>query len=157
MNVMTEDVIDRLKFNADDIPVILVGGGHFLIGDYLTGASEVLRPKNGDIANAIGAAIAQVGGHLRARAQSGGGGSNHPCSRARSAACYHWHCCTSGILRRISAMSARWAFSHPGMPRHYASVTPRVVCTCLILAQEYNSMVICWMNSVQESIKELIN
>ena len=62
MNVMTEDVIDRLKFNADDIPVILVGGGHFLIGDDLTGASEVLRPENGEIANAIGAAIAQVGG-----------------------------------------------------------------------------------------------
>ncbi len=42
--------------------VILVGGGHFLIGDDLTGASEVLRPENGEIANAIGAAIAQVGG-----------------------------------------------------------------------------------------------
>jgi len=62
MNYMTEEVIDRLKFSSDDIPVILVGGGHFLIGNKLKGASEILRPENGEIANAIGAAIAQIGG-----------------------------------------------------------------------------------------------
>ena len=62
MHEMAEKAIDRLKFNSDDIPVVLVGGGHFLINDQITGSSEVIRPKNGEIANAIGAAIAQIGG-----------------------------------------------------------------------------------------------
>ena len=62
MHEMAEGAIDRLKFNSDDIPVVLVGGGHFLIDDQITGSSEVIRPKNGEIANAIGAAIAQIGG-----------------------------------------------------------------------------------------------
>ena len=35
-----------------------------LLGDELNGASSVIRPTNGDIANAIGAAIAQVGGQV---------------------------------------------------------------------------------------------
>ena len=62
MHEMAEEAIDRLKFNSDDIPLVLVGGGHFLINDQITGASEVIRPENGEIANAIGAAIAQIGG-----------------------------------------------------------------------------------------------
>ena len=62
MHEMVEEAIDRLKFNSDDIPVVLVGGGHFLINDQITGSTEVIRPENGEIANAIGAAIAQIGG-----------------------------------------------------------------------------------------------
>ena len=42
----------------------LVGGGSILLGDRLAGASEVLRPENSGVANAIGAAIAQVGGQV---------------------------------------------------------------------------------------------
>ena len=59
-----ETTIDQMKLNAEPVPVILVGGGSILLGDELNGASSVIRPTNGDIANAIGAAIAQVGGQV---------------------------------------------------------------------------------------------
>ena len=58
------EIVDQLKFSAADVPVILVGGGSILVGDSLEGASEVIRPKHGEVANAIGAAMAQVGGQV---------------------------------------------------------------------------------------------
>ena len=59
-----ETAIDRVKLSREDVPVALVGGGSILLGDDLAGASEVLRPENSGVANAIGAAIAQVGGQV---------------------------------------------------------------------------------------------
>jgi len=59
---LVEDAIDRMKTSAVDVPVVLVGGGAVLVGDRLAGASRLLRPKNAGVANAIGAAMAQVGG-----------------------------------------------------------------------------------------------
>lgn len=59
-----ENAIDRVKTGAHDVPVILVGGGNILLGDSLGGASRVLRPEHAEVANAIGAAIAQVGGQV---------------------------------------------------------------------------------------------
>ena len=59
-----EEAIDRVKLSYEDVPVVLVGGGSILLGNSLTGASQVLRPENGGVANAIGAAIAQVGGQV---------------------------------------------------------------------------------------------
>ena len=59
-----ESAIDRVKTSAHDVPVILVGGGNILLGDSLAGASRVLRPEHAEVANAIGAAIAQVGGQV---------------------------------------------------------------------------------------------
>ncbi len=59
-----EDAIDRVKLSQQDVPVVLVGGGSVLLGDSLAGASMVLRPEHADVANAIGAAIAQVGGQV---------------------------------------------------------------------------------------------
>ena len=59
-----ETAIDRLKLSSGDVPVVLVGGGSILLGDELAGASEVLRPEHANVANAIGAAIAQVGGQV---------------------------------------------------------------------------------------------
>ena len=44
--------------------MVLVGGGSILLPDELAGASQVLRPRHADVANAIGAAIAQVGGQV---------------------------------------------------------------------------------------------
>ncbi len=35
-----------------------------LVGDSLDGASQIIRPKHADVANAIGAVIAQVGGQV---------------------------------------------------------------------------------------------
>ena len=59
-----ETAIDRVKLSHDDVPVVLVGGGSILLGDSLKGGSEVLRPEHAGVANAIGAAIAQVGGQV---------------------------------------------------------------------------------------------
>ncbi len=59
-----ETALDRVKLSAGDAPVVLVGGGSILLPDRLAGASQVLRPQHADVANAIGAAIAQVGGQV---------------------------------------------------------------------------------------------
>ncbi|KAB7667747.1 hydantoinase/oxoprolinase family protein [Bacillus sp. B1-b2] len=59
-----EVAIDKMKTSSEPIPVILVGGGSILLPDELKGASFVLRPKNFGVANAIGAAIAQVSGRV---------------------------------------------------------------------------------------------
>ena len=64
MRARLESAIDRIKTSAHDVPVILVGGGNILVGDTLAGASRVLRPEHAEVANAIGAAIAQVGGQV---------------------------------------------------------------------------------------------
>ena len=59
---MIEDTVDRIKTDAADMPVIAVGGGAFLIPDRMKGVSQVIKVPNGGVANAIGAAIAQVSG-----------------------------------------------------------------------------------------------
>ena len=59
-----ETAVDRVKLSAEDVPVVLVGGGSILLGDTLAGASQALRPEHAGVANAIGAAIAQVGGQM---------------------------------------------------------------------------------------------
>jgi N-methylhydantoinase A/oxoprolinase/acetone carboxylase beta subunit len=56
--------VDRMKMSAAALPVILVGGGSILIGRPIQGASEVLKPEHFAVANAIGAAIAQIGGEV---------------------------------------------------------------------------------------------
>ena len=67
------DAIDRVKTSRADVPLITVGGGSVILDARIPGVSEVLRPKDHDVANAIGAAIAAVSGsaeevvHFRAR------------------------------------------------------------------------------------------
>lgn len=61
---MIEISVDRMKTQAGGVPVILVGGGIILVGDSLNGVSELHRPEHASVANAIGAAIAQVGGEV---------------------------------------------------------------------------------------------
>ena len=54
--------VDLMKPGGATLPVILVGGGASLIpGDTLAGC-PIVRPENADVANAIGASIAQVSG-----------------------------------------------------------------------------------------------
>jgi N-methylhydantoinase A/oxoprolinase/acetone carboxylase beta subunit len=55
------DTLDRMKTTADPIPVVVVGGGSILLDEALAGASELRRPPHFAVANAVGAAIAQVG------------------------------------------------------------------------------------------------
>ena len=64
MVVMVEDTIDKMKTSADLVPVILVGGGSILLPTELQGASEVIKPSNFGVANAIGSAISQVSGQI---------------------------------------------------------------------------------------------
>lgn len=45
------------------MPVLVVGGGSVLIDDTIDGL-QVVRPKHHDLANAVGAAIAQVSGEV---------------------------------------------------------------------------------------------
>ncbi len=61
---MVEEAIDRMKTSASDVPVVLVGGGSVLINRDLKGVSELHVPQYSGVANAIGAAIAQVGGEV---------------------------------------------------------------------------------------------
>jgi N-methylhydantoinase A/oxoprolinase/acetone carboxylase beta subunit len=59
---MINVAVDRMKTSANLVPVIAVGGGSILIQRPVEGASEIIKPEHFAVANAIGAAIAQVGG-----------------------------------------------------------------------------------------------
>ncbi|MBM5812253.1 MAG: hydantoinase/oxoprolinase family protein [Gammaproteobacteria bacterium] len=59
---LAEEAVDRMKTSATAVPLVLVGGGSVLIGRELTGVSAVTVPAHAGVANAIGAAIAQVSG-----------------------------------------------------------------------------------------------
>ena len=61
---MVEACIDRLKLSPAGVPVVLVGGGSILLPDEIEGASEIHRPTNYDVANAIGVAIAPVSAEI---------------------------------------------------------------------------------------------
>lgn len=58
------DAVDRMRTNAETLPVVAVGGGHVLLPDQLAGIPEVLRPDHAEVANAVGAAIARIGGEV---------------------------------------------------------------------------------------------
>jgi N-methylhydantoinase A/oxoprolinase/acetone carboxylase beta subunit len=58
------DAVERMRTSAEPLPVVAVGGGSVLLPDVLAGAGEVHRPENYAVANAIGAAIAQISGEV---------------------------------------------------------------------------------------------
>jgi len=61
---MVEEAVDRMKIDATAVPLIAVGGGAFLVPNDLPGVSEVLQVEHRGVANAVGAAIAQVSGEV---------------------------------------------------------------------------------------------
>ena len=61
---MVAQGVDRMKTSADRVPLVLVGGGSVLVDQDIPGTSEVIIPEHAAVANAIGAAIAQVGGEI---------------------------------------------------------------------------------------------
>ena len=61
---MIEEGVDRMKTDAGLVPLIAVGGGSFLVPALLAGVSEVLNVPHQAVANAVGAAIAQVSGEV---------------------------------------------------------------------------------------------
>ncbi len=56
------DTVDRIKTDARDVPLIAVGGGAPLVPEKISGISKVHRVSNHAVANAVGAAIAQISG-----------------------------------------------------------------------------------------------
>ena len=62
MHQMLDQNIEMMKPGGKAMPVILVGGGSVLVTGDLQAASKIYRPENAGVANAIGAAIAQIGG-----------------------------------------------------------------------------------------------
>ncbi|KAI9832005.1 MAG: hypothetical protein M1819_004549 [Sarea resinae] len=54
-------VIDIMKNSPDPLPLMLVGGGSIIAPEDIPGVSEVTRPPYFEVANAVGAAIANVG------------------------------------------------------------------------------------------------
>ena len=58
------EAVDRMKTDARPEPLIAVGGGAFLVSDRMDGVSEVVRVPHQGVANAVGAAIAQVSGEI---------------------------------------------------------------------------------------------
>lgn len=59
---LAEDAIDAMKVSAEDVDVILVGGGSIVLPEKLAGAKTVAKPGHGGVANAIGSAISKVSG-----------------------------------------------------------------------------------------------
>jgi len=64
MHAMIEEGVDRMKTDAGDEPLIAVGGGCFLVPERIAGISEVIHVEHQAVANAVGAAIAQVSGEV---------------------------------------------------------------------------------------------
>jgi len=61
---LLEDGVDRMKSSSKDVPVVLVGGGSILVDGDIAGATEIVRLEHGAVANAVGAALAQVSGEV---------------------------------------------------------------------------------------------
>jgi N-methylhydantoinase A/oxoprolinase/acetone carboxylase beta subunit len=64
MHATIEEGVDRMKTDAREEPLIAVGGGCFLVPERLPGVSEVVHVRHQAVANAVGAAIAQVSGEV---------------------------------------------------------------------------------------------
>lgn len=64
MHAMIDGGVDQMKSTREPVPVVLVGGGAVLVSRDLSTASTLLRPEYAGVANAIGAANAQVGREL---------------------------------------------------------------------------------------------
>jgi N-methylhydantoinase A/oxoprolinase/acetone carboxylase beta subunit len=58
------EAVDQMKTSAEPIPLVIVGGGSIITTDEIPGTSRVLRPDHHQVANAVGAAIAEVGGQV---------------------------------------------------------------------------------------------
>jgi len=56
--------IDRVKTMRAAVPVVLVGGGAMLVRRPLQGALRTVTPPHADVANAVGAAAAQIGAEV---------------------------------------------------------------------------------------------
>jgi N-methylhydantoinase A/oxoprolinase/acetone carboxylase beta subunit len=58
------EAVDRMKTDAAAQPLLVVGGGALLAPEAMEGISSVVRVEHHAVANAVGAAIAQVSGEV---------------------------------------------------------------------------------------------
>ena len=63
ISAMLEDCVERSRLSPDPLPVIVVGGGSILVDGPIAGL-DVIKPHHFAVANAVGAAIAQVSGEV---------------------------------------------------------------------------------------------
>jgi N-methylhydantoinase A/oxoprolinase/acetone carboxylase beta subunit len=56
--------LDEARAARSVVPLVVVGPGGALVPDQLDGAGEVIRPRDGELAHAIGATVAQVSGEV---------------------------------------------------------------------------------------------
>ena len=63
MDKMVEDKVARARTSNEKIPVIAVGGGSVMLDNQIDGLT-VIKPLHNNLANAVGAAIAQVSGQV---------------------------------------------------------------------------------------------
>ncbi|KAH7312920.1 hydantoinase [Rhexocercosporidium sp. MPI-PUGE-AT-0058] len=61
MKTMIEDLIDRMKTSPEPCSLLLVGGGAFLCPPELVGVATIEIPEHSGAANAVGAAVAEIG------------------------------------------------------------------------------------------------
>ncbi|WP_339863397.1 hydantoinase/oxoprolinase family protein [Paremcibacter congregatus] len=64
IHAIISEGVDRMKTSSEPVPLILVGGGSILINRDISGTSKTLIPDHASVANAIGAAIAQIGAEI---------------------------------------------------------------------------------------------
>lgn len=64
MKRLVEKNVERMKTEARDLPLLVVGGGSILVDWDIANVSDVVRPHHSSVANAVGAAIAQVAGEV---------------------------------------------------------------------------------------------
>jgi N-methylhydantoinase A/oxoprolinase/acetone carboxylase beta subunit len=64
VDVLLVDAVDRATGTLAAPPLVIVGGAGMLVPDVLAGASEVVRPSAGDVAGAVGTALAPIGGSV---------------------------------------------------------------------------------------------
>ncbi|NDV00243.1 hydantoinase/oxoprolinase N-terminal domain-containing protein [Pseudoroseicyclus tamaricis] len=63
IDTMLEEAVERSRISSEPLPVIVVGGGSIIAPGRL-GELEVIKPGHFAVANAVGAAIAQVSGEI---------------------------------------------------------------------------------------------
>ena len=56
------EAVDRMKTDATEIPLLAAGGGAMLIPETMPGISKVVHVEHNGVANAVGAAMAQISG-----------------------------------------------------------------------------------------------
>jgi len=64
VHLMLAEAVDRMKTDASDLPLLAVGGGAMLTPETMLGISKVIRVPHHSVANAVGAAMAQISGEV---------------------------------------------------------------------------------------------